>query len=369
MPSFHGRSIGTNAFHFNFFPFPHRCNSMWFFISHRAGPSIRTLHIENHGSEGCSTTSVLKFQRLATIVGSTWQPSSLSALHSSAVDFESCQFGRFTGKNLAHGCVQAWLFDPSPAIFRSISTFEMLAVTAAKNTGSTLAEGIEFADPNFSQKKNASMEIWTAISFSGDSWKMEGHTTVPAPKCWPHWCRSPSWKWLCLHVGNAFQRPLRSANSSSNIFRATLDHEWTDRCNSAIEKWQRGRRGWVDCGSVEACSPWIFGCITTIVQWCDLHWGTACFMVENFVYNVTEKSESKTNYRFQTNCECTVIIQNICVPPPWTIGTCAWCRATWRTTWFPCRTTTWRAPFVSEYFVGQSRNNRFTGVEHQLRLV
>ena len=113
--------------------------------------------------------------------------------------------------------------------------------------------------------------------------------------------------------------------------------------------------------------PWIFGCISTIVQWCVLHWGTTCFMVENFVYNVTEKSESKTNYRFQTNCECTVVIQNICVPPPWKIGTCAWCGATWRTTWFPCRTTTtWRAPFVSEYFLGQSRNNRFSGVEHQL---
>ena len=132
-------------------------------MSHRAGPSIRTVHIENHGSEGCSTTSVLKFQRLATIVGSTWQPSSLSALHSSAVDFESCQFGRFTGKNLAHGCVQAWLFDPSPAIFRSISTFEMLAVTAAKNTVSTLAEGIEFANPNFSQKK---MRQWKSEQLS-----------------------------------------------------------------------------------------------------------------------------------------------------------------------------------------------------------
>ena len=34
-----------------------------------------------------------------------------------------------------------------------------------------------------------------------------------------------------------------------------------------------------------------------------------------------KKSESKTNYRLQTNCECTVVIQNICVPPPWKIGT------------------------------------------------
>jgi len=122
---------------------------------------------------------------LATIVGSTWQSRSLSALHSSAVNFESCQFGRFTGKNFAHGCFQAWLFDPSQAIFRSISTFEMLAVTAEKNTGSTLAEGIEFANPNFSQKRIASMEIRTGISFSGDAWTMEGHTTFPAPKCWP----------------------------------------------------------------------------------------------------------------------------------------------------------------------------------------
>ena len=32
------------------------------------------------------------------------------------------------------------------------------------------------------------------------SWKLDGNSTFLASKCWPHWCPSPSSKWLCLHV-------------------------------------------------------------------------------------------------------------------------------------------------------------------------
>lgn len=80
--------------------------------------------------------------------------------------------------------------------------------------------------------------------------------------------------------------------------------------------------------------PTNFGCIITIAQWCVLHWGPAYFMVENFVHNVTEESESKTSYRFQTHCEFTFVIQSVCLPRPWTIGTCFWCTTSWRTAWF-----------------------------------
>ena len=44
-----------------------------------------------------------------------------------------------------------------------------------KNMGSTLAERIKFANPHFS--------IASMVSFSGDSWKMQGHTSFLAPKC------------------------------------------------------------------------------------------------------------------------------------------------------------------------------------------
>ena len=52
---------------------------------------------------------------------------------------------------------------------------------------------------------------------------------------------------------------------------------------------------------------------------------------------VTEKIESKTSYWCQTYCQRTVVIQSVCLPPPWTIGTCTWCTATLRL-WFEPKT-------------------------------
>ena len=58
----------------------------------------------------------------------------------------------------------------------------MLAVTAEKNTGSTLGERIEFANPHFSKNKCVNGNP-NSFSFSGDSEKMERDTTFLARKC------------------------------------------------------------------------------------------------------------------------------------------------------------------------------------------
>ena len=88
----------------------------------------------------------------------------IPALHSSVVDFESCQFGRFTGKNLTttasrHGCStrHRLCFVPSQHL-------KCLRSRRKRTRDPHLRKELNLQIRTF-QKINASMEIGTAVPF------------------------------------------------------------------------------------------------------------------------------------------------------------------------------------------------------------
>jgi len=85
-----------------------------------------------------------------------------------------------------------------------------------KNTGSTLAERIKFANPHSS--------IASMVSFSGDSWKMEGHTTFLAPKCSALMLFALMKMILLSCWQKNFSKAHVKCQFQRNIFSATLAH-------------------------------------------------------------------------------------------------------------------------------------------------
>ena len=121
-------------------------------------------------------------------------------------------------------------------------------------------------------KKNASMEIRTVIWFSCNSWKMEGHATFFAPKCWPHWCRSPHENDFACMLVTLIKGPCEVPIPAV----ASSEPSWIiNELTTAIRR-LKGDQGAhevaLTADLLNAYPPWIFGCITTIVQRRVLHW-------------------------------------------------------------------------------------------------
>ena len=131
----------------------------------------------------------------------------------------------------------------------------MFAVTAEKNTGSTFAEGIEFAYPNFSQKRIASMEIEQLSRFlaTPGRWKDIRHF-LPRSAGRADVVRPHENDFACM-LATLFKGPCEMPTPAV-IFSEPL---WTmNELTAAIRRLKNDKGGdevGVDCGRVKACSP------------------------------------------------------------------------------------------------------------------
>ena len=197
----------------------------------------------------------------------------------------------------------------------------MLAVTTEKNTGSTIAKRTEFGNPNIS-KGIASMEIQAVIPF------------LAFPGRW-----NDIQHFLPRSVGR-----IDVVRPHENDFACMLAQFFTGPCEVPLRPVELSELFWTihelrigirrlknDKGGDEA------GLTAGLLKHVPNEFLDALLRLYNDVLYTGEaptswsrtlftmlpkKVESKTNDRFQTNCELTFVIQNVCLPPPWKIGTC-----------------------------------------------
>ncbi len=212
----------------------------------------------------------------------------------------ACFFSRFIGDSFG------LCYSTSSSTFLNISN----ACCHGGEQQSTIAKRVELANPNPSQK-----QIWQSHQLS---------RFLATPAISKGLQDTVHNIFLPRSVGRADAYCPHENDFSSTLQKAFQRFMWSDtgelsrrkQCwimrelKSAIRRLKLDRCGEevgltrVDSWNVKTCSAEFFAAyLASIVHWCVLHWGAACFMVKSFVTMLQKKTASKTNNWFQTNCK------------------------------------------------------------------